>query len=82
MHWFALMRSTGDGYLRITQAIMLARAALNQIDRQQWFEGRSRKNQSLAIPPAMHNIAFCIADDRTAKMPAFHNIIAGNFNQS
>ena len=80
MHGLALMRSAGYGDLRIAQAEMLARTTVNQVDRKQWLEGRSRKYQFVDIPPAMHNISSIITDHRTAKMLAFHNVIAGNFN--
>jgi hypothetical protein len=60
---------------------MLTRTARNQVDGKQWLEGRSWKYRFFDITPAMQNIAFIITDHRAARMPAFHNIITGNFNE-
>jgi hypothetical protein len=81
MHWLALMRSTGYGYLRIAQAKMPARTTVDQIDSKQRLESRSREYQLLDITPAMQNITSIITDHCTAKMPTFYNVITRNFNQ-
>ena len=69
------------GQFRITQGIMVTGSALNQINSQQGFEGRTREYEPFYISPALQNVASVITDNGGSEVPAFHRAVACNFNQ-